>query len=382
MGNAAHNSAFGQQCLAGRAHGRRHDPFTAKLLRISWEFLLRIYPGRKRMVWKRNGWYLSVDTKMNNLFSVTGPTPCSCNERSRKLFRKNNISINDLMQVILIRPNGMENLNELLPSFQITDLKALVKDLKSSGITSIKLFAGEHKGHKTIDRAISSENNLINAIRELKSLYPELFIAVETCLCSYTESGSCGIFSEKGSLLIEDTLEVFKEMAVLQAVAGADALGPAAMIKGTISACRDALDSQGLTHISIMPHLIFSSPFYRGYRKTMGIHSERLEDYRSALHADPYDYRVSAKLALDMVSEGADSILAEPALFILDQIRIIRNEVNVPIGCFSVSGEYYILSSDITDKDHTAQIEFCRAAKRSGSDFIATYAAIEIARHI
>jgi porphobilinogen synthase len=154
------------------------------------------------------------------------------------------------------------------------------------------------------------------------------------------------------------------------------------MIPGTVAACRSALNQAGYHHVGVMPHLIFRSPFYGLYREVMGTTGLRVDESRAPFHVDPMDRRLALKAADRLLTEGADSLLLEPALFILDTIRDIRNSVDVPIGCFSVSGEYRLLTSGAEADARTALLEFCRAAKRAGADFIATYGAREVVKKL
>jgi porphobilinogen synthase len=269
---------------------------------------------------------------------------------------------------------------EVKASYSLDELRGLTEELRGMGIRQIKLFASQReKGDPTI-LATAKNSALVNALKAIKDCDGDLYVAVETCLCPYTTSGACGIHHDSGVLDMEQTLSAFAAMAVLHAKSGADAVGPASMIPDTVTACRTALDAAGYRHVGLMPHLIFRSPFYGLYREVMGTTGSNAEASRAPFHVDAQDRRAGVKAARRLVAEGADSLLLEPALFILDTIRDVRDVVDTPVGCFSVSGEYKLLTGASDGQGSVALMEFCRAAKRAGADFIATYGAREVVR--
>jgi porphobilinogen synthase len=172
-------------------------------------------------------------------------------------------------------------------------------------------------------------------------------------------------------------MELFAEMAILHARAGADAVGPASMIDGTVRACRLALDDHGFSWVNVMPHMIFRSPFYYLYRSIMKTGDG---SSRSAFQIDPFQPKECFRSLDTIIAEGANSVLIEPALFVLDLLQRISTVSKVPIGCFSVSGEYELMKYGPLEPSRAAvaAVEFCRAAKRAGVEFIATYAALQV----
>lgn len=310
-----------------------------------------------------------------------GPIPGQATARSRRLFERDNLSTRDLMQVVLVVGDEIAALpGGSVPVFTHRQLPSLAAELRELGIRQIKLFAAEREKGNAVARATAPDSALVRAIRELKACDPDLYIAVETCLCPYTESGSCGVHDDHGTLDLAHTKSAFASMALRHAEAGADAVGPASMIPGCVKACRSALDEAGWLHVGVMPHLIMRSPFYGPYRAVMGTDGAGAEASRRPFQIDARERRPAVGAARRFVEEGADSILMEPALFILDTVRDVHEAVDVPLGCFSVSGEYQLLKGDNGDPNNVALLEFCRSAKRAGARFIATYGAREIAR--
>jgi porphobilinogen synthase len=168
------------------------------------------------------------------------------------------------------------------------------------------------------------------------------------------------------------TADAIAAQAVAQARAGADIVGPAAMLPGSVRAVRTALDQSGYPQVSIMPHLIFDSRLYEGYRLTMD--AAPASGTRRMFQIAPTFPQKAVETSLAFVAEGADMLLLEPALFCADVLIVLRQVCKVPIAPFSVSGEYSRL------EDLRLQRELAIFLKRAGADQIITYAAAELAR--
>jgi porphobilinogen synthase len=306
-----------------------------------------------------------------------GTDPNRATPRVRQLLYRDPLGHSDLCQVVLILDDKIST-STRAPTYHLADVANLCRRLRDAKVTNVKLFAQETEKTPTACRAMARDNLLCHAVQEFRARSPELFVAVETCLCPYTEGGTCGLHLKDGRVDVAGTRELFGNMAVLHAEMGADAVGPASMIVGTVAACRNALDSAGWEWVAVMPHMIFRSPFFSLYRSIMWTGDGNARD---AFQLDPYHTKECLRAVQMVIEEGANSILLEPALFILDRIALIHQQASVPIGCFSVSGEYELLRYGAAgaDQHSVGALEFCRAAKRAGADFIATYAALEVA---
>lgn len=306
-----------------------------------------------------------------------GTDPNRATPRARRLLYRDPVRHEDLCQVVLMIDDSVST-NTRVPSYKLADVAGLCRQLRDNRVRNIKIFAQDLKKTSDARQAIVSDNLLCRSVQEFRSHDPDLFIAVETCLCPYTENGSCGLHYPNGQVDVSTTRELFGRMAVLHAQMGVDAVGPASMIGGTVAACREALDENGFGSVTLMPHLIFRSPFYALYRSIM---QTGVGESRPAFQIDPFNDKEWFRTIRSFVQEGASIVLLEPGLFILDLIASIRCQGMVPLGCFSASGEYELLKHGARDPSQPSvgALEFCRAAKRAGADFIVTYAALEVA---
>ena len=310
-----------------------------------------------------------------------GYDPNRATQRARDLLYRDPLSVDDLIQVMLIVDDTRDT-GTRVPSYHISDMKTIIPRMRSVGLTKIKIFTQEvHKDHLAAHCA-SSDNMTARVVKEIRDIDDNIFITTETCLCPYTQDGSCGLHYHDGRLDVATTIELFGEMALMQAECGVDAIGPAAMIEGTIRRCRTLLDANGFHAVGIMPHMIFRSPFYHLYRAVMGTGAGGPS--RPSFQIDPYSATEAQRALKSLELEGASAILTEPALFLLDLFPPLRSATTLPLGCFSVSGEYELLryGSDDPQRSTVGAIEFCRAAKRGGCNYVATYAALEIAESL
>ncbi|MGH3975269.1 MAG: hypothetical protein ACRDS9_18365 [Pseudonocardiaceae bacterium] len=226
-------------------------------------------------------------------------------------------------------------------------------------------------------RGKAPDSLMARAIREIKAAHPSVIVMTETCLCSYTDSGECPVIDRTGHPDRLATIEAIAEQAVAQAATGADVVGPAAMISGSVSCVRQALDDTGYPEVQIMPHLIFDSRLYDAYRQTMDAAPASGE--RRVFQIDPARPETAVRASLEFVDEGADMLLLEPALFCADVLTVLKQACQVPIAPFSASGEYLKLRSE---GDSRLLVELFTMLKRSGADQIVTYAATDIARSL
>jgi porphobilinogen synthase len=276
--------------------------------------------------------------------------------------------------VLLIRADDSRR---VMPTVRLREIGAAVKDLASLGIPAVKVFASGDARDRTGSRGKAPDSLMARTIREVKAAHPSIIVMTETCLCSYTDSGECHLIERTGHPGRLAAIEAIGEQAVAQATAGADVVGPAAMISGSVSHVRQALDSAGCPEVQIMLHLIFNSCLYDAYRQTMDAAPASGE--RRVFQIDPTQPETAMRASLGFVDEGADMLLLEPALFCADVLIALKQTCRVPIAPFSGSGEYLRLRSE---GDSRLLIELSTLLKRSGADQIITYAATDIARSL
>ncbi|MFJ9429042.1 hypothetical protein ACIRQY_05185 [Streptomyces sp. NPDC101490] len=284
----------------------------------------------------------------------------------------------DLGMVVLVREYDDDEPRPM-PRLTVREVRETVRALSDVGVGSVKLFAGSRVRDTPASQATSRTSLMARSIGAAKKAAPDVLVMTETCVCSYNDSGECWLADEHGTMDVEETIAVLAAQAVTQADAGADIVGPAAMIPGSVRAVREALDAAGHTQVGIMPHLIFESSLYEGYRLSM---EATPRSGARAFQINPGRPEKAVHMARAMVDEGADMILTEPALHTVDTVVHLKDKVPVPLVPFSVSGEYLRLSDVREDgqRDLRGLVESYTVMKRAGAARIMTYAALDIAR--
>ncbi|MFD5188116.1 hypothetical protein ACFWMU_08125 [Streptomyces sp. NPDC058357] len=285
----------------------------------------------------------------------------------------------DLTMVLLVREDD-ETGPRPMPTVTVGQIPQAVRELTDCGVRSVKIFAGSRFRDARASQAASPAGLMMRAIRAVKESEPHMAVMTETCVCSHTDTGECFIADPRGrGLDIMATTDALAEQAVAQAEAGADIVGPAAMIPGSVRAVRTALDGAGHEDVSIMPHLIFDSALYEEYRATMGAAPA---SGSRAFQIIPRQAEQAVRTGLDYVGEGADMLLLEPALFAVDLLVQLKAATPVPLVPFSVSGEYLRLTvpAEGGARDGRLLTEAFTMLKRAGAERIITYGAVELAR--
>lgn len=286
----------------------------------------------------------------------------------------------DLTMVFLMREDD-DTAPRPMPTLTVREVPGAIAALESLGVRSVKVFAGSRVRDGRASQGASPTGLMARAIKAAKRAGPGVAVMTETCVCSHNDSGECWLADEHGAMDLEETAEVLAAQAVMQADAGADIVGPAAMIPGSVRAVREALDAAGHRDVAIMPHLIFESVLYEGYRATM---EASPRSGARAFQISPRQPEQAVHIAREMVEEGADMILTEPALHTVDTLMHLKDKLHVPVMPFSVSGEYLRLTDprDDGERDVKGLIEAYTVLKRAGADRIITYGAMGIAREL
>ncbi|MGW0824646.1 hypothetical protein [Streptomyces sp. NPDC002845] len=196
-------------------------------------------------------------------------------------------------------------------------------------------------------------------------------------------SPHCYVTDHDGRANISATIDVTARQAVAHAAAGADIVGPASMVLGTTKRARSALNETGHESVSIMPHVIFWSTLYDGFRLTMGATPKA--GVNREFQINPGKPEQFIDTALQLVGDGADMLLLEPAMFSADVLTELRKRTLAPLFPFSVSGEYTTLSTVDTatgERDVRRLVELFTMLKRAGAEASITYAALDIARYL
>ncbi|MFD8966618.1 hypothetical protein ACFV0C_16730 [Streptomyces sp. NPDC059568] len=276
-----------------------------------------------------------------------------------------------------------ERADRPMPTVTVAEIPAVVRECVALGIRSMKLFAESAERDATGETSLASDSLMARAIQACKDTEPSLAVMTETCLCSYTIDGVCYFTDRHGQPDVPSTVKATAAQALAHAEAGADIVGPASMVLGTVGAVRSVLDETGHEGVSVMPHVIFWSSLYDGFRLTMGATPKAGLNREFQINSGRADQFVDT--ALQMEAAGADMILLEPAQFTADVLTTLRGVTRAPLFPLSVSGEYTALTSVDSatgQRDVRLLVELFTMLKRAGASASVTYAALDIARQI
>lgn len=263
--------------------------------------------------------------------------------------------------------------------FSIDNLLKEVHELYQLGIRAIDLFPmiQPDKKDQSGSEALREGNILLSAIKEIKKSLPEMLVMCDVALDPFTDHGHDGVVDERGRILNDETVQILAQMSVLAAEAGADMVAPSDMMDGRVAHIRRQLDLAGHMEIGIMSYAAkYASAFYGPFREALAS-APRFGD-KKTYQMNPANRREAMlELALDE-AEGADILMVKPALAYLDVISQARQETNLPIAAYHVSGEYSMVMAAAQkgwiDADRVMN-ESLLSIKRAGADLIFTYAA-------
>ncbi len=269
----------------------------------------------------------------------------------------------------------------------VDEAVAEVQECQSLGIPAVMLFGvPDDKRKDSVGSEAWNDQGLVQqASRAIKKACPEMVIMLDACFDEYTTHGHCGVVLPEGGWTDVDndaTLENLARVAVSQAKAGADLVAPSGMMDGFVAVTREALDEEGFEHVGVMAYSAkYASCFYGPFREAAGTASDFGD--RKSYQMDPANAQEAIReVSLD-VSEGADIVMVKPALAYLDIISRVREEIDLPIAAYNVSGEYAMLKAaaerGFLDHDR-AVLETLLSIRRAGADMILTYHAKEAAR--
>ena len=305
----------------------------------------------------------------------------------RRLVAETRLSVDDLIAPLFVR----EGITEPQPIASIPgvvqhtrqSLRDEVRALRDLGVPGVILFGvPEHKdAHGS--GAWDPDGIVQVALRELRDdVGDDLVLCADLCLDEYTSHGHCGVLDARGDVDNDATLDLYAQVAIAQAEAGADIVAPSGMMDGAVAAIRDVLDEEDFTSTAIMAYSAkYASALYGPFRDAVDVTIVGGGD-RKGYQQDPANARESMEeLRLD-VMEGADIVMVKPAMSYLDIVTRARAELDVPIAAYHVSGEYAMVKAAAERGwiDGTAvALEQLTSVRRAGADMILTYFAREIA---
>ncbi|MFQ5482239.1 MAG: porphobilinogen synthase [Nitrospinaceae bacterium] len=256
-----------------------------------------------------------------------------------------------------------------------------VKECHALGVPAIILFGIPSVKDSRGSEAYNPDGIIQRAVREIKSAVPEMVVITDVCIDEYTDHGHCGLV-ENGKILNDPTLELLARMAQTHADSGADIVGPSDMMDGRVQAIRACLDQTGHTDTIIMAYSAkYASAFYGPFRDAAGS-TPQFGDRRS-YQMDPGNSAEAVREVRLDIEEGADIVMVKPALAYLDIVRRIREEVDVPVAAYNVSGEYSMVEAASRQgwvDGPRIMMEILLSIKRAGAQMILTYFAMEAAR--
>ena len=256
-------------------------------------------------------------------------------------------------------------------------LRQEVRELKDLGVPAVVLFGlPEHKDPEGSE-AWNPDGVVQVAIKDLKDDHgDDLVVIADLCVDEYTSHGHCGVLDANGQPDNDATLELYEQIAVAQAAAGADICAPSGMMDGQVFAIREALDDEGFDHVAILAYAAkFATALYGPFRDAVDVTIEGGGN-RKGYQQDVANTREAMEEIREDIGEGADMVMVKPAMPYLDLIARARQELDIPIAAYHVSGEYAMVHAAAQngwlELDEVA-FEHIGAIKRAGADMILTY---------
>ena len=304
----------------------------------------------------------------------------------RAMVAEHTLSVNDfIFPMFVMEGQGQKVEIKSMPGiyrYSLDTLLLALAEVVDLGIKCICIFPNypEEKKDKYGSESTVPGTLYLECIRTIKVKYPELQIMTDVALDPYSSDGHDGIV-ENGKVLNDETVEVLCKMAVAQAAAGADIIGPSDMMDGRIGAIREALDIAGFEDVSIMAYTAkYASAFYGPFRDALDS-APKFGD-KKTYQMDPANVK-EALIEADLdYEEGADMLMVKPALSYLDVIKTLKDNYSIPITAYNVSGEYAMIKAADANgwiDGQKAMMEMLLSMKRAGADIILTYFALEAA---
>jgi len=302
----------------------------------------------------------------------------------RRMVRETQLSVNDLIYPIFIRPGSNEKRE--IPSMpgqyqlSIDEAVKLCRRCSDIGIPAVILFGiPEHKDAKGSE-AYASDGIIQRAVQEIKNAIPDLLVITDVCLCEYTDHGHCGVINNN-DVANDPTLELLGRESLSHAQAGADMVAPSDMMDGRVQYIRDVLDNHNFDRVPIMSYAAKYASHYYGPFRDAAESPPQFGD-RKSYQMDPANTDEALReVELDL-QEGADIVMVKPALPYLDIIQRVKEKFQVPTAAYNVSGEYAMIKAAAANgwiDGESVMFETLTSIKRAGADMILTYFAMDTA---
>ena len=321
------------------------------------------------------------------LFPDYRPRRLRQNDAFRRMIRETRLATDDLiLPLFAVNGQGVQNPIPSMPDQYQLSIDRLVKTARQAaelGIPAVLLFGVPDKKDELATGAYARDGIVQRAIKAVKDALPDLAVISDVCLCQYTSHGHCGVVEGRG-VVNDATLDLLARTALSHAEAGADMVAPSDMMDGRVAEIREALDENSFSHVPIMSYAAkYCSAYYGPFREAADS-APKFGDRRT-YQMDPANAIEAIREVTMDVEEGADIIMVKPALAYLDIICRVREEIDLPVAAYNVSGEYAMIKAAAQMgwlDGRKVMMETLTAIKRAGADLILTYFALEAAREM
>ncbi len=308
----------------------------------------------------------------------------------RDMVREHQVRPEDLIfpLFLLEKPSARVEVDSMPGIFRL-GTEGILREIEAClkcGVRSFDLFpvVGEEHKDKLASRSHDDSFFYLQAIRTIKKEFPDVCLMSDVAMDPYSIDGHDGIVDDQGRILNDETLDILGKMAVAQAAAGIDIVGPSDMMDGRIGFIRDRLDEKGFTNTSIMSYTAkYASAYYGPFRDALD--SAPKSGDKKTYQMDPANQREALLEARLDAREGADFLMVKPALAYLDIIKLLKDNTDLPVAAYNVSGEYAMVTAAAQRGWLDREAVMCEqllAMKRAGADVILTYFAREYAELI
>jgi porphobilinogen synthase len=319
------------------------------------------------------------------LFPDYRPRRMRQNDSFRRMIRETVLTVDNLiLPLFTIGGKNIRNPIASMPGHFQLSIDNLVKTAREAhelGIPAVILFGVPDRKDPLATSAYADDGIVQRAARTLKNALPDLAVITDVCLCQYTDHGHCGCV-EDGCIDNDASLDLIARTALSHVKAGADMVAPSDMMDGRVAEIREALDENNFSHVPIMAYSAKYCSAYYGPFRAAADSAPKFGDRRT-YQMDPANALEAIREVTLDVEEGADIIMVKPALAYLDIIQRVRQEFDLPVAAYNVSGEFSMIKAAEQMgwlDGPRVMMETLTAIKRAGADMILTYFAVEAAK--
>ena len=307
------------------------------------------------------------------------------NEKLRSLVRETHLSVDQLIYPLFIaeglqEPRGIASMPGIM-QWPVEHVGREVERVANLGIPAVLLFGIPTEKDEVGSQAYATKGIIQQGIQRIKAQTPDTLVITDVCLCEYTSHGHCGVI-RNGDVHNDESLTLLSRMALSHVEAGADIVAPSDMMDGRIGTIRSALDEHSFSQTPIMAYSAkFASGFYGPFREAAES-TPQFGDRRS-YQMDPANAREALREVDLDIAEGADIVMVKPAMPYLDILRQIRDNCDLPIAAYNVSGEFSMIKAAAQNgwiDEKRVVMEVLTGIRRAGADMIITYFAPDVAR--